>query len=76
MAPDSDGFYSAFVHQDGVRMFALEPQTSGLDSARLLDGQLIPWWINVLGQTCGPGQNEFNFSGIHGEAYIISPVSP
>ena len=55
-------------------MYALEPQIIGLDTTRLLDGQVLPWRINLFGEICGPGENEFNFSGIHGEAYILTPL--
>jgi len=34
----------------------------------------MPWRINNSGQICGPGEDGFNFNGIHGQAYVITPL--
>ena len=74
LSHDNTGAYVAFVHTATTGMFSLEPQVLGLDTSRLLDGKLLPWKINVAGEICGPGENEFNFYNIHGEAYVIKPA--
>lgn len=76
MSQASDGIYTAFGYSVDAGMFALEPQTIGLDFSRLLDGHLLPWRINASGQICGPGEDGFNFNGVHGEAYLLTPNSP
>lgn len=71
----SSGLWQAFVYTKTTGMFALEPQvTTGLDTTLLLNGRIYPTRINKAGQICGPGGEDFNFNGVHGQAYILTPI--
>ena len=70
----SSGLWRAFVYKKLTGMFALDPQVTGLDTSKLLNGRIYATRINTGGQICGPGGEGFNFNGVHGQAYILTPT--